>query len=464
MLLLAIAVLGMAILLVNLGLRSRLREQIIQRDAAVLNAIALTQECGDSSLPEIDNAFEDPLDDLAALLETTRFRPAHAVRIFDAQGSFVTAIPASATDAHLSPTELTNLVSRRSVHRYVPKTRLDTYLMDAGTNGVAQGDVPILEVLIPIPPDRPERMVGVAQFILDASAISSEFSALDRSLLRHGLLVFLLAGALISGAFSWAFWRLERANQLLKVQSSLLARAHQEATLSAKTAAVGAMTAHLMHGLKNPLSGLRQFVASHGRLSEGEQPLNWDDAISAAQHMQNLVNDIVRVLREENGLLHYTIELPELIEVISARIAPQLQATDVKFQTSLDGHCSLSNRESNLILLILENLLHNAIQATPAGKSVGLSVKKNARQLRFEVWDQGSGLPNNIRARVFTPCQSSKSTGSGIGLALSKQLASQLPAELDITRDTAEGCTFRLTLADSSLAHADGIAQGDLAP
>ncbi len=64
----------------------------------------------------------------------------------------------------------------------------------------------------------------------------------------------------------------------------------------------------------------------------------------------------------------------------------------------------------------------------------------------MEVQDEGTGVPPGIAARLFTPCSSTKQGGSGIGLAISHQLARHLGAELDLKQSSPQGCIFRLVL------------------
>jgi hypothetical protein len=64
----------------------------------------------------------------------------------------------------------------------------------------------------------------------------------------------------------------------------------------------------------------------------------------------------------------------------------------------------------------------------------------------MEVQDEGPGLPPQVAERLFAPCISSKKGGSGIGLAISRQLAKHLGAELDLKQSSSEGCAFRLVL------------------
>jgi len=82
-------------------------------------------------------------------------------------------------------------------------------------------------------------------------------------------------------------------------------------------------------------------------------------------------------------------------------------------------------READLILLILENLVQNALEATPPGKSVEVRVTGDDATLSFAVCDEGAGLSPAVAARLFTPGPSSKKGGGGIGLALALPLSAE---------------------------------------
>jgi signal transduction histidine kinase len=121
-------------------------------------------------------------------------------------------------------------------------------------------------------------------------------------------------------------------------------------------------------------------------------------------------------------------------------------AKGVQLESAVSASGAFSNREADLILLVLENLIQNAVDATPAGKKVRLGIFQEGGQVVMEVEDQGSGMPPEMVARLFAPCASSKAGGTGIGLAISQQLARHLGARLELKLSTPQGCTFRLAL------------------
>jgi signal transduction histidine kinase len=123
----------------------------------------------------------------------------------------------------------------------------------------------------------------------------------------------------------------------------------------------------------------------------------------------------------------------------------------------------LTNREANLVLLILENLIQNAFQATPEGKSVRLNMVEENGTVQCDVLDEGTGLPAEVKARLFSPCRSTKPGGSGIGLAISKQLATQIGAALELKSASSGGCVFRLSLPRKTAA-APSLATTEAVP
>jgi signal transduction histidine kinase len=214
----------------------------------------------------------------------------------------------------------------------------------------------------------------------------------------------------------------------------------------AKTSAIGAVTAHLIHGLRNPLSGLQSFVAKRNARDPERSDTEWQAAISTAQRMQSLVNRVVQVLQEQHCTAEYELSIDELVSLLEAKVRPSAQEAQVRWERSVSADATLANRDANLVLLVLENLVQNAIQATPAGKTVRLDIEARLDEIVCTVSDEGSGLPPTVQENLFTPCRSTKDGGSGIGLAISKQLANHLAARLELQRTSPHGSTFAFLL------------------
>lgn len=443
-----LGILGCTIYFGMLELRRTIGRQIINRDAEVLDAVTVLDQLGADSPAELSRQLDDASGQMALALRLSRLRQGVlAVRLFAPSGHLVAAMPASVKASTLAPPELACLRRLQPLSRYDPAGRLEDYfLLPPTAESSPATRLPLLSVFIPIHPEGHTNLLAVAELIQEGTAITRELRILDENLVQQAYLAFAVSGGIVLVALTWAFHRLQRLTDQLHDHAASLRRANQELALSAKTSALGAITAHVLHGLTSPLTGLQNFAAAHAP-GNGD----WQAVLQNTRQMQNLVGELVRLLGEQTDGTSYELPLEELAHILASRAQAAAQAAGVTFESRLSAHGALSNRTANLVLLILENLLQNAIQATPPGKCVRLSMALNHAGLVCEVADQGAGLPDSLRDGLFVPCRSTKAAGNGLGLALSRHLARHLGADLTLVRSSADGSVFSLILPKPAL-------------
>ncbi|MFM9030259.1 MAG: sensor histidine kinase, partial [Opitutaceae bacterium] len=96
--------------------------------------------------------------------------------------------------------------------------------------------------------------------------------------------------------------------------------------------------------------------------------------------------------------------------------------------------------------LVLANLVHNAIEASPAGARVEVAALAGKDTVIFRVEDRGGGLRPEVRAALFEPVASSKPRGTGVGLAISRRLARHAGGDVSLERTGPGGTVFRVTV------------------
>ena len=449
----ALAVLAAVVTFAALQARQRIREQIAGRDAEVLYAVALWHYAED-----VKDGLTGPIpsvsDQLNVALKSSELRGVLGVRLFDAEGLFIDSFPLYVTEQNLPRKHLPALKALRPASQFHPRAAMAALFYPDET--APTNTIPLLEVCVPLHTENGS-LTGIAQFLVEGNSIQAEYANLDRLLATRAFLAFGAGGIILGAALGWAFRRLRRAQQLLTERTENLARANQELALAAKTSALGAVAAHLIHGLKNPLAGLQNFVASRGSITASGDAVDWQQAVASTHRMQTMINQVVGVLREEQAGAAYEVTLKELEEIVRSRVQPLAREQGVNFVSVIQAEASLPNRAANLVALILVNLTENAVQATPMGKTVGLTVSRSGARLVFEVRDEGSGFPADMP--LFMPCRSVKEGGTGIGLALCKQLANHLGAELELAASTSVGCVFALRLPHESRPETSGEAR-----
>ena len=450
----AIAVLGathvvfaVVVAYLALWLRSGLREQILQREAAALTEVAALQLANEAEAFEKLGVKDAPGELLGAVLKTSRLRGVFAVRVFDTDRKFGGAVPPW-SESPPSDQVWEQLVSAKPYARLHPRDSASEVIELLETGNLRAGKEPVLETWLPLRRGAGDALAGAAQLWTDGEAISAEFAALDRRLLTQAVFAWGAGAGIISLLLVWAFRQLEAANQALRSRTDDLARANRELTLAAKTSALGAVAAHLMHELKNPVAGLEEFVATRTETTGGAD--NGGELAAASEltrRLRTMINDVVGVLRDEQpGAAEFSLSGNEIVELVVKKVREFSRALDVDVVASGQAEASLAGRRANLVMLVLTNLAQNAIEASPAKESVTLSVASDGHALRFAVEDRGPGISPSVRQQLFQPTASTKRGGSGLGLALSQHLARQAGGKIELIRTSSDGTRFELIL------------------
>lgn len=441
---LSVIVLGSVIYCARLYLAKTIRNQITNRDADILySAICLLRDTATDEFNGTISDISDPTEQFNLLLKASHLRGVIAIRLFDKNGAFINAIPASVKEVDLSSDELIPIKSLKSIARFHQNLALsEIFYFIPDSLKEKRTEFPILEVNIPLHRKGETKLLGSAQFFIQGESIAKEFAALDKTLNLQALIAFGVSSLIIVLGLGYAFQKLEERTVSLQ-------KANQQLAMTARISALGAITAHLIHGLKSPLAGL-QLLATD-KSANGDSTSDWENVSKSINRMRNMINDVISLLREEDSTLSYQISTSELAEMVSAKTSSLAKESGVNFSIECNCKASLTNREANLINLILINLIENAIQATPAGKKVILKIEKANGSIIFNVIDEGNGLPSSMLNDPFVPCHSSKPGGSGIGLAISKQLANHIGAQLLLKYSSKNGTCFQLNITPTKI-------------
>lgn len=442
----AVCVLAATLAVTTLVARNLIRRQMVSREAEALYAVTLMEQLDAARANGADLGETDEQLGFDAAVLASRLRGMMGIRFFDPSGRPSDTFPAN---IHARPLAPAALQQARDLHAHgafrpdTPLSEVFIYLPEFATGPIAR--VPTLEVTVPLHRREGQRLAGVAQFVVEGASLAAEFARLDRHLAGMAGAALVAAAALLAALMQPAFRQVNRLHALLTERNERLRHANEELALAARSAALGAVSGHLMHGLKNPLASLSQFVRS---AQNGAPPAqdDWQDALTAARRMQALVEQTLEVLADAGGGPGYDVTLDELLDGVRKQAASLAQSRGVSLAVHADADIRLPSRTANLLHLILRNLLENALQATPAGKGVSLRAGWDAGTLLLAVEDEGPGFPSALLPKLFLPCKSTREGGSGLGLAISKQLAEHLGAGLGLEPGAGGGCRFVVRL------------------
>ena len=434
-------VFGGAIWLAKEQMGGRIREQVLARYAQELYAISLVHQV--TMVESAEAMFmDDASDQLTVYGGVAELSGALGVRLYTADGEYLISSPENIAEGSLSAGQFESARSLVPLSVLNDKLPVEDVFWEPLLEGEPHGQtLTVRGVMVPVHVADEDELLGVAQFLFDGSDALADIDELNDGLFQQGVFIFAAGSSVIALLLSFSFARINRIHRSLVKRTFALKRANQELALSNRTSAVGGVASHLIHGLRNPLAGLRAYL-------DVETPDQNDlsSAQSAAKRMEEMVDNIVRTLGEDAGSVVYRLSITELLDIFQARIAPIVSEHRVKLTVNGTGDRELDNREGNLILLILENLTQNALEACEQDGLVTVRASETSGSTVFDVSDTGHGLPETMKGTLFRPGQTSKEQGSGLGLAISGQLAASMGAKLALTKSNENGTTFRLTL------------------
>ena len=218
----------------------------------------------------------------------------------------------------------------------------------------------------------------------------------------------------------------------------------------------------MSHDMRTPLNGiigLSDLAGKHidepNKVEEYLKKIN-----SSSKQLLGLINDILDMSKMEHGKLETNNEPFDLQKALEDYLAPlEMQAREDKkdfiYEYRVDHHkvCGDFTR----IGQILNNIISNAIKYTPTNGTIAFSVKEVAHQgnvckYQFTVADTGYGMTDEFLLKIFEPFErdthfgARKARGTGLGMAIVKNLVTQMNGEIKITSAINKGTCVVITL------------------
>ncbi len=191
------------------------------------------------------------------------------------------------------------------------------------------------------------------------------------------------------------------------------------------------VTGDIAHDLRTPLGRLRQRLedAREHATSTGEYATATEAAIAEADTLLEIFSALLRIAQIEAGAQRSAFsefDLSELVRSIGEAYSPVAEDSQHTLELKIDDGVKFTG-DRQLFAQMISNLVENALNHTPQGSTVRLSLAQRAPGFAVEVSDNGPGIPEAERNRVFDRFyrldRSRTTAGSGLGLALVKAIA-----------------------------------------
>lgn len=222
-----------------------------------------------------------------------------------------------------------------------------------------------------------------------------------------------------------------------------------EARLRERLASVGELAAGMAHEIRNPLTSIRGFIQLlKQRLVNAEMDVETRyvdyvlEEIDRANHVVTNFLNLAKPKDEDwqevdiNGLLTKMLQLVE----------NQAMLKGVYLTWQFAPNLALIRGKAEALVQVFLNMVSNALQATSKGGAIHILTRQVGDAVLVSVQDTGVGMSPTVLKRIFTPFYSTKEGGTGLGLALCKQIIEEHRGEIQVTSKVGEGSCFTVSL------------------
>jgi len=229
----------------------------------------------------------------------------------------------------------------------------------------------------------------------------------------------------------------------------------------AREAELEQMRANLLraisHDLRTPLtsiSGNADILLTSGeQINDTEKLQLYRDIYSNSKWLVQMVENLLAVSRLDDGKLAIEMQ-PELVEdIMQEALLHVVRINNThKISFNVEPELLLALMDARLIIQVIINIIDNALTYTPTGSEIILTAKEIGNSVHFSIMDNGPGIEESLKARLFDPFTTGKvqrsdsRRGLGLGLALCQTILKLHGSELTVADNEPNGTIFNFSL------------------
>ena len=223
-------------------------------------------------------------------------------------------------------------------------------------------------------------------------------------------------------------------------------RLERELAERERLASLGRMAATVAHEIKNPLSAIKSIaqVMREDESLRAEYERDLGLIVGETDRLSQSVTQLLSFARKESPAAP-PLSVDELVRSVADLFRANAREQGIVLDCEINVQAELAGKSVSALRDALSNLLLNAMQATPAGGRVKLMAATANDDLVISVEDSGTGVPADLRERIWEPFFTTRQRGTGLGLAIVRKRVQEVggSASLDVSRN-GRGALFQL--------------------
>jgi signal transduction histidine kinase/CRP-like cAMP-binding protein len=241
-----------------------------------------------------------------------------------------------------------------------------------------------------------------------------------------------------------SFLKAFSVNAAIAIENSRLA---QQMVQSERLSAVGRMAGTIVHDIKNPMSTIRIYAQVLKKKAGNEEAADLvDQIIKQIDRLVNMAQEVLDFSRGVSQLNLQPVNFEEFLSGVLLFLEKDFEKRKVELvvENSYKGKIEIDADKMTRVIL---NIGGNAGDAMPDGGKFYVRTYADQDNVKVELRDTGSGMPEEIRRKIFEPFVTfGKKHGTGLGMAIVKKIVDDHRGKIDIESELGKGTTMTLTI------------------
>ncbi|RPJ83927.1 MAG: hypothetical protein EHM18_12840 [Acidobacteria bacterium] len=214
-----------------------------------------------------------------------------------------------------------------------------------------------------------------------------------------------------------------------------------------RLAALGRLAATLAHEIRNPLGaikGLTQVTQERLPRDHDTQEL-MTTVVTEAERLERLVTDLLTFAKPRSMALE-ELDLKTLLADVAQQLRNQAESAQITFQLPAPQPPATVSGDPDGLRQVLINIFLNAIEASGPGSKIEVGIESSQQRHLIEIRDEGAGIGDQDPEELFQPFVTTKTRGTGLGLAVSRQIVERLGGTIELRNRKPKGTVCRIIL------------------
>lgn len=226
-------------------------------------------------------------------------------------------------------------------------------------------------------------------------------------------------------------------NAAIAIENSRIA---QQMVQTERLSVVGRMAGSIIHDIKNPMSTIRLYAQVIKKKSGNEEASNLvDEIIKQTDRLVNMAQEVLDFSKGVTQMNIQTVTFDEFLSGVFAFLQKDFEKRNIQINNE-KGYPGEIEMDVDKMTRVFLNIAGNAADAMPDGGTFTVRTHADDGALTIELQDTGTGMPENIRKKIFEPFVTyGKKTGTGLGMAIVKKILDEHSAEMEIQSELGKG-------------------------